>query len=255
MALKRNAMSKVIIKNESDSETYDLDITAAYLDISLILLEANIRREYYDLINNDKLMRILPTEKVHHYNIAKGNQIYFLPNCCSFSTIPEWLTIFLITESQHLGDFSNRFVYKHHNLTHLQAFKNGVPHYGNALQKEMSYGDESKGQKPETSKYVQYWYSKMLSCYGSSPRCVSLQRFCSEFFIFCLDFASTTPRHMFPKDENPLHLVTSGSIDLNLQFSSNLETNLVLYVISHENTLVKVGPTGEIEGGVPSSLQ
>ena len=56
---------------------------------------------------------------------------------------------------------------------------------------------------------------------------------------------------MFPKDENnPLHLVTSGSIDLNLQFSTILETNLVLYVISHENVLVEVGPTGEVEGGV-----
>ena len=227
-------MSKVIIKNESDAETYELEVTGAYLDMSLISLEANIRREYYDLINNDKLMRVLPMERVAHYNIAKGNQVYYLPNCCSFSSIPEWLTILLLTESQHLGDYSNRFVYKHHNLTHLQAFKNGVAHYGNAMQKEMTYGDESKGQKPETSKFVQYWYSKMLSCYPEPARGISLKKFCSEFFLFCIDFASTTPRHMFPKDENnPLHLVTSGSIDLNLQFSTILETNLVLYVIGY----------------------
>lgn len=56
--LKRNQMSKVIIKKESDNETYSLDVTCAHLDLSLISLEANIRREFYRLVFVKKLVRV-----------------------------------------------------------------------------------------------------------------------------------------------------------------------------------------------------
>ena len=56
--LRRNQMSKVIIKKESDNETYSLDVTSAHLDLSLISLEANIRREFYRLVFVKKLVRV-----------------------------------------------------------------------------------------------------------------------------------------------------------------------------------------------------
>ena len=213
---------------------------AAYLDISLISLEANVRREFYTLINEDKLMRSIKVMKPSHFNIPKGSQAYFFPNASSFTQVPEWVILMMITEKQHLGDFSNRFVYKHRNLTHLITKKNGVDHYGNESQKEMKL-DEIMG------KDTQYWYKKMLACFPPPARTISLKHFVSNFFLFCIDL-KPTPTHMYPENEaSPLHLVSSGTLDFELTFKENVPENMVLYIISKQSGIVQIGPTGEIE--------
>ena len=138
-----------------------------------------------------------------------------------------------------IGDFSNRFVYKHHDLTHLAVTKNGDQHYCNAVQRDMKLDHIQ-------SKNVQFWYKKMLECFPPTARLITLNEFASTFFLFCVDL-KPTPTHMYPGSEpRPLHLVTSGFINLELQFKNNLTENMVLYVVCHENVIVKIGATGLI---------
>ena len=143
-------------------------------------------------------------------------------------------------ECQHLGDYSNRFVYNHHDVTHIEAMKNGIPHYSNESQKNMDL-------KNMYSIHVSYWYQKMLQCFGKKCESISRECFRQEFFLFCLDFQSC-PAHLFPSNEQKvLHLVTSGSIDLKIQFKENLKENLVLYAISSQSIIVKLNATGDLE--------
>ena len=130
-------------------------------------------------------------------------------------------------------------MYKHHDLTHLIVTKNGDEHYCNAVQRDMKLDHIN-------SKTVQYWYTKMLECFPPTARSITLKEFAATFFVFCLDL-KPTPTHMYPESErNPLHLVSSGYLNFELQFKNNLTENMVLYLISHENVIVKIGATGQI---------
>ena len=139
LCFTRNEASKVIIKAADVTDKYDLEVTEITLDLGLILLEANVRRSYYDLIAQQKLMRALSTQKPSHFNLAKGNyfkknskkigkncnilvkkqffcyfkkiiynyqlglQVYYLPYAINFGQIPDWIVLILMDESQHLG--------------------------------------------------------------------------------------------------------------------------------------------------------
>ena len=100
-----NPPSKVFIKEPSDTNAYSLSITKCHLDISLITLEANIRREFYSLIDQDGLVRMMPVQKAQHFPLAKGSKEYSLPSACTFSELPSFIMLFMITESKHIGMF------------------------------------------------------------------------------------------------------------------------------------------------------
>lgn len=97
------------------------------------------------------------------------------------------------------------------------------------------------------SKHVQHWYLKMRECVPTdAAKAITLEQFHKELFVFCIDFAQT-PRHMYPAGQEALHLVSSGVIDLKLQFGDFLKENIILYVASFSSLEVKMNATGEVE--------
>ena len=238
--LKLNDPSKTLIKAASDTEKYRLSVVEAHLDLSYVTLEAAIRSRYYELISQENLMRTYPLTRETHFSLKSGMKIYYLPQCTAYGQSANFLTILLTEEESHIGNYSNRYVYKPHDLKTLNLFRNGGPHWLNA---HMSGMDLSR----KTSKHVYHLYKEFLSMYPKTAESVSLSKFFSDFFIFCVDLTAVPPEMRKQDDgKQNLSLITSTSLDLSLEFNKATTKNLIVHVISNHYSVASFGPTGEI---------
>ena len=57
------------------------------IELGVLTLEQGVRREYYQLINDEKLVRAMDTKKIKHFNLPSGQQVYFIPNCMNFQQV------------------------------------------------------------------------------------------------------------------------------------------------------------------------
>ena len=238
--LKLNDSSKTIVKAESDNTKYRISIAEAYLDLSYCTLESSLRAKYYELISQEKLMRSFPLIRETHFAIKSGQTLFYLANVCAYGVQPTHLTVLLTEEDRHLGNHAPRFVYKHQNVKSMQFFRNGSPHFLNSRLNSMDLTSI-------TSKDVFFLYEEFLNLYPRAAESISLAKFHSDFFLYCIDLSAAPPGMRKDADGNQnLSLITSASVDMSLEFHSATTKNLIIYVFAHHNSIASFGPTGEM---------
>ena len=238
--LKLNDPSKTIVKAESDTTKYRLSIVEAYLDLSYCTLESSLRAKYYELISQEKLVRSFSLVRETHFALKSGQTLFYLANVCAYGVQPTHLTVILTEEERHLGNHAPRFVYKHQNVKSMQFFRNGSPHFLNSRLSSMDL-------KNITSKHVFFLYEEFLNLYPRAAESISLAKYHSEFFLYCIDLSAAPPGMRKDADGNQnLSLITSASIDMSLEFTAAIKKNLIVYVIAHHNGIASFGPTGEM---------
>ena len=232
--LNLNTPAKMFIKPDTMTSKYTLEITAANLIFNYYCLESNFRSQYYSLINERSLTRVLKYQKQTHFNVPKNTQVLFLPNIILFGMLPESLVIHFVSEKNHLGSHSNRFAFHHYGLKSIELFVNGQNHNKNQFTRDMDLNDR-------WSLCVRQWYESFLAVFPKSAREIPLQVFHDDMFLFCYD--------LYPKDSHheyqDLSLLTSGTCDVNLCFSKQLDTDLIMYVQSTHSKVYNFGAMGE----------
>ena len=63
------------MKPSDDENKYDVKILEAYLDISTVKLESSIRGQYYDLISQSGIKRVMSVQRVQHFTLAAGSKV------------------------------------------------------------------------------------------------------------------------------------------------------------------------------------
>lgn len=233
--LSLNKSCKNLIKDTSDTNDYEVVIKNAYLDLSWVTLESGIRSNYYDLIDKEKLVRLVSSTKESHFSLQSGSSVYFLPNITPFGLLPSFITLLLLPDTVHLGNWSNRFRYSVLDIDSIEIFIDGNPSYLNDRLRNLDLSSEM-------SMDVTWLYRLFLSAYGTNAKHITLKTFFTDFF--CITLPTSALNCGISEDAMPL--VRSGSINLSLTLKSNTSRNYVLIVLSNYKSLVKIDVTGEV---------
>ena len=233
--LKLNSPSRNIIKEASMTDAYDIQISSTQLDISYCILEESLRRSWYSLIEEQRLIRSFDSIRETHFPMPKSSSVYFIPNCTAFGVSPRYLTIFFNEMDIHTGCYKNKYRYSHENIKSLQVFINGSGHYLNQRMRNLSL---TSMEHPD----VYFFYERFLLMYPEKARSVSLKQFHSDFFLFVVDISPID----YAADKSALSLVTSSSIDISIEFHSENTKNLVCYVHANHKAIVEMSVSGEI---------
>ena len=233
--MKLNPASKILIKEDSMKDSYDIQICKIELDLSYVTLEESIRRSWYNLLEQEKMIRVFDSVRETHFSLMANSSVYFLKNVCPFGIFPRFLTIFFQKEGVHLGKFLNSYHYSSMKISALEVYCNGSPHYLNMRMKSL---DISNSTSPD----VFFFYEKFLFLYPDTARSISLEQFYNDFFLFCIDLSPLDPS----AGSDSLSLVTSGSIDLTVKMSETNTTNLICFVHANHKSVISMDVTGEV---------
>ena len=238
---KLNSNAKNLIIEPGVSDKYALVVTAINLDLSYVTFESSLRTSWYDTISQQKLLRSFECEKVNHLTLVKSSLVHYVPNVLPFGIFPRSLVFCLIEEPDHIGCHSNRFVYKPQKLKSIQIFKNGQALSQNDSMKNMNL-DDTFGPN------CFYWYNSFLKIMPKYAHTISYVKFCSEFFLFCIDLCAIPSHLMVDKitGERSLNLISSGAIDLALEFSQLPSENLIVKFIGYHTSICEFDASGEM---------
>ena len=241
LEFKLNSDPKNLILEADVSDRYSLVVTDINLSLAYVTYEPQLRISWYQILQNQKLIRDYECERTSHFTLLNTSKLHYLTNVLPYGIFPRALLICFITENQHAGCFDNRFVYKHFKLKSLQVFKNGVPHADNPRMTDMSLNDDLGLDSF-------FWYSNFLNVMGKKAKSVSYNKFHKDFFIFCIDLCGVPPHLMLDSsgEFRTLNLVTSGSIDLTIELTELVPTNLICKVIGLHHGICKFDESGEI---------
>ena len=235
LAFSLNPASKMLIKPDSLSDTFAMEITSIHLDLSYVTLEQSFRSRWYELIEEQSLVRTFVGVRETHFVLQRGSSVYYLNNITPYGSNSQYLKIMMIKESVHVGCFKNPYVYKPFGLKTVAVFINGNSHYLNAHMRDMDLSSKY-------SVHVRMFYHKFLQMHPKSARSISLDEFFSDMFIFCIDLS---PKDLFC-DEKTLSLITPGTNDLHFEFSENITENLIVYVHACHESVASFSSTGEL---------
>ena len=234
--------SKVIVKPDKFTDTYSLSIAKIHLIMHYVNLEPLIRSSWYDNIESNGLIRSFKYHRTSQYTLAKGQKSFFLNNCLSFSAMPHHLSLIFVREKLYNGDFKTPYVYNHQNVKTINLFQGGLAHRDNAMMTDMVLSNAD-------SYSCWFLYNRFcrLMC-GGYPN-VTYAQFYSHMFVFTFDL-SLMPTHMVDTPPSPIDLVTSGSIDINIQMSEALTENFVIELTAYHTGIVGFDASGDIRDDV-----
>ena len=239
--MELNGDNKNLIKPETHSDNYELTVSKICLDLAYVTYENAFKLKWYSSINNSMLTRAFPCEKVTHHTLSNSTMFHYVPNIIPFGIFPRAIVIAFIDEKIHKGMFANSYVYTHKKLKTIQVFKNGVGHQDNDSMANMNM------ENMWTLNCFQ-WYSRFLKVMPNCSDSVSYEKFYKEQFVYCIDLSSNPSSLM--KDsvtkERYLDLLTSGSLDINFQFSELPQDNLVVKIIALHTQVANFDASGEL---------
>ena len=222
------------------TNAYELTIEDIHLRLSYVVIESSLRAKYYSSIADSCIIKDYEYQKVNYFTLNNGSKQHFIPNILSFQRLPRFLVMFFTPEQAFLGNYSNRYVYKHENLSSLSVWRSGQPlsscQYSEVV--DLSEYDSSD------SWYFFNEFRKLLD----PDMNVSYERFYYDMFIFCVDL-SQIPLRLNTDAVSGLHnleLTTSGSLDLSLCFAQTLRSNMVLSCMGYYNNVIKINASGDI---------
>lgn len=233
---------KILIKPSSDENEYALHILDISLDLMMVTFENNIRVMWYKALDEEKLIRSLTLEKEYHFTISNSTQTSYIGNLLTFSRTPRKIFFMFVTESDFLGQWTPRHVFKHFSLKSLALSKNGVPHHNSHKMSDMDFSNIC-------SPDVTFWYKSFLAC--TNTKTLSLERFYKDMFIFSISL-EPSPCHLLVDESSRSHflgLVSSGTLELSLTFSEKPSTQLILIAQVFYDSTVAFNATGEQEEG------
>ena len=67
--------SKIFIKEDSDTKEYELFLESAKLSLEYFKLETNVRNSWYELVNSEKITRVINQDHIRHYTLQKGSSV------------------------------------------------------------------------------------------------------------------------------------------------------------------------------------
>ena len=230
-----NKPGKNLIKPPTDSSDYDIVVSNCYLDISYVTLETSIRSSYYDLIEKEKLIRCISSVREGHFSLPSGSSVYFLHDISPYGVLPEFVTLLILPDSRHFGNFENSYVYSRLDIESIQLFIDGHPCFLNDRLRNLQLNSI-------LSPDVSFFYRNFLLAYGGNSRFITLKTFFTDFF--CMSFPLTAMAT--GTSDGALPLIRSGGLNATITLRSAQSKNYVLIVHSHYKSVVKIDVTGEI---------
>ena len=230
-----NKSCKNLIKDPSDTNDYDVVVASTFLDLSYITLEETIRRSYYDLIEREKLIRVISGTKESHFSLHQGSSVYFIPNLTSYGKLPLFVTLFVLPDKIHFGNHTNAYRFEPLDIESIELFVDGNESFLNDRLRNLDYSNM-------LSTDVSWAYRSFLENYGDQAKHVSLRTFFTDFFLLTFPILPTT----CVTSKDSLSLIRSGSVNLTLKTKANTTQNYILYCHSHYKSLVTIDVTGEI---------
>ena len=67
--------SKIFIKEDSDTKEYEFFLESAKLSLEYFKLETNVRNSWYELMNSEKITRVINQDHIRHYTLQKGSSV------------------------------------------------------------------------------------------------------------------------------------------------------------------------------------
>ena len=201
----------------------------AFINLHTVNFEPRLREKWLGSIQSSSLMRSFQASKTIHFNMKKGVSNARYSSIFSYSTIPNYLLIAMVTETGHEGNYQrNRLAYKHYDLSSLSVFKQGLPLKTNCETVGMKFAKDNF--------FHQYWYQEFLRFFGPSAVDVTPYCFLEDLFCLCVNLSNLP---LLPGDkaivlepeDRTLSFVSGGSVDVLLEFSKPLEENTMCYFI------------------------
>ena len=172
--------------------------------------------------------------------VCRGQRIFHFANASTFARCPELVLMCFVSDERHAGNLGkNQNIFHHFGLQDLGVFRNGIPSYLNETTRSM---DLTSIDSP----HVDLFYRSLISFFRPhAENSISRVRFHEEFFLFMIDTA-IVPRTLFPEDPgDTVNLVQSVNLDLQLNFTENLQENLQMFLISFDKAIVSFGTEGQ----------
>ena len=238
--LKLNKPSMNLLCPSAD-KNYKLAVKDIYCDFAHLVFEQSLRSGWMEAINENNLVRCIDFPSVRHFPVATGTQFAFFPSILTYTTLPQSLIIFFITNDQHEGDYTkNSFSYKSRGLKSISLTINGEPHFLNVFTNDMNIKTDSAD--------LFRWYEQFIAVFGEKAGLnVPIQVFEKDFFLYCYDLTST-PRNLRVDEvtgEANNTLITSASLDLSCQFKTATTEAMVIYCIGLQKAVCEFTVDGE----------
>ena len=74
VSLEMHGENKVLIKEDSNTDKFEISLLNARLSLQYFKLETNVRTTWYDLVNSENIRRVLPNSRLRYYI---RNNIFF----------------------------------------------------------------------------------------------------------------------------------------------------------------------------------
>ena len=245
MDLKSDQSILVVKGGKASTDKYKLVIEDIYLNLKFATWEPKLRESWLNTISTIGLRRNIQVAKQVHFPIKATSTTARFASLFNFSVLPSSLSVIMLKEATHTGDFLNTpFCYKHFDLQSITLFKSGVPFYSNLETINM---DLSKRNGVE---HV-YWYRQMLECYGKKSSDMSMEKFFEDFYVLSFNLSSNPRLHndfgvVAHSRDRKLSFLEAGNLDCNLTFKTALDCNVLVFFIAWFDIISSFDPDGNV---------
>ena len=66
---------KILIKNTSNSDNFELSLLNARLALQYFKLETNVRTSWYDLVNSDSIRRVIDVSHIRYVDVQMDGPV------------------------------------------------------------------------------------------------------------------------------------------------------------------------------------